>query len=75
MRFVDAREAAAAKAKADGKAALAARIKQFQFRDVRPKAASELDDIKQASKLLGHTEEEITKKVYRRVGEKVNPTR
>ncbi|KAF3999415.1 tyrosine-type recombinase/integrase [Glaciimonas immobilis] len=54
---------------------LAIRIKQFQFRDIRPKAALEIADIGAASRLLGHTEQEITKKVYRRVGENVKPTR
>jgi len=75
VRFEDARAAAVEKALKDGKKELAARIRLFQFGDVRPKAASEIEDIKQASKLLGHSEEEIAKKVYRRVGEKVNPTR
>ncbi len=28
-----------------------------------------------ASRLLGHSTEEMTKKVYRRVGEMVNPTK
>lgn len=59
----------------DGHAYLVDRIKQFQFRDIRPKAASEIADIAAASRLLGHTEQEITKKVYRRVGENVKPTR
>lgn len=54
------------------RASLIDRIKQFQFRDIRPKAASEIADITSASRLLGHTEQEITKKVYRRVGEKVS---
>lgn len=53
---------------------LADRIKAFQFRDIRPKAASEMD-LNHASKLLGHTEQEITEKVYRRVGEVVKPTK
>jgi integrase len=53
---------------------LADRIKAFQFRDIRPKAASEID-LTHASKLLGHTEQEITEKVYRRVGEVVKPTK
>jgi integrase len=57
------------------KADLAARVRQFQFRDIRPKAASEMGDVLAASKLLGHTEQEITKKVYIRVGENVKPTR
>lgn len=69
-RFVDARNAAAKKAPE----ALAAKIRDFQFKDIRAKAASEID-IDHARKLLGHTEEEITEQVYRRIGEVVNPTR
>jgi hypothetical protein len=34
-----------------------------------------MGDVLAASKLLGHTEQEITKKVYIRVGETVKPTR
>lgn len=55
--------------------ALAARIRLFQFRDIRPKAASDIPDIALASRLLGHTEQEITRKVYRRIGETVKPTK
>ena len=73
-RFDDARAAAAKAAAAAGDDALAARIRAFQFRDIRPKAASEMD-LEHASKLLGHTEHEITEKVYRRVGETVKPTK
>ena len=51
-----------------------AKLRAFQFRDIRPKAASEMD-LEHASKLLGHTEHEITEKVYRRVGETVKPTK
>lgn len=58
-----------------GKVGDGARVRQFQFRDIRPKAASEIGDVMAASKLLGHTEQEITKKVYIRVGETVKPTR
>jgi integrase len=54
---------------------LTKRIKQFQFRDIRAKSASEISDMKAASELLGHTEEEITGRVYRRVGQAVAPTR
>lgn len=74
-RWDEARSGAAKAAEADGDATLAERIRQFQFRDIRPKAASEIDSIADASRLLGHSKEEITKKVYRRVGEVVNPTR
>ena len=70
-RFSSARDKASAEAKTPE---LAARIRAFQFRDIRPKTASELP-LEHASKLLGHTEHEITEKVYRRVGEVVNPTR
>ncbi len=54
---------------------MAIRIRQFQFRDIRPKAATEIEDISHASKLLGHTKEEITRRVYRRIGEAVDPTK
>ena len=69
VRFDQARDTAV-KAHPD----LAEKIKGFQFRDIRPKAASEMD-LDHASKLLGHTEQEITEKVYRRVGETVKPTK
>lgn len=54
--------------------ALAERIRRFQFRDIRPKAASELP-VEHASRLLGHSEKEITERVYRRLGEVVKPTK
>jgi len=78
LRWDAARSAAVVKAEKEGTKdalELAQRIRQFQFRDIRPKAASEIKDLGEASKLLGHTEEEITKTVYRRVGEIVKPTR
>lgn len=78
VRFDNARVAAAeaaAKVGTPESLALAVRIRQFQFRDIRPKAASEIGDLGLASKLLGHTQQEITKKVYRRVGETVKPTK
>lgn len=73
-RFDDARADAAKAATEAGDDTLAERIRAFQFRDIRPKAASEMD-LEHASKLLGHTEHEITEKVYRRVGETVKPTK
>ncbi|KRB85096.1 hypothetical protein ASE26_29560 [Duganella sp. Root198D2] len=75
LRFDTARNAAADRAVEMGKKALAARIKKFQFRDIRAKSASEIADIKAASELLGHTEGDITDRVYRRVGQAVKPTR
>lgn len=74
-RFEKARAIAAADAKENAAPELANRIKAFQFRDIRPKAASEIESLDDASKLLGHTNTNITKRVYRRVGEKVKPTR
>ena len=62
-------------AEKDRNVVLALRIRKFQFRDIRPKAASEIASPEDASKLLGHTNEQITQKVYWRVGEVVKPTR
>lgn len=75
IRFDEAREAAARTALENLDETLAAAVRQFQFRDIRPKAASEIDDLGRASKLLGHTDKRITETVYRRVGEVVDPTR
>lgn len=47
---------------------LPAKISGFQFRDIRPKAASEIVDIGHASLLLGHSNQQITKRVYRSLG-------
>lgn len=74
-RWDEARAKAAIEADQRGDTALAIRIRQFQFRDIRPKAATEIEDISHASKLLGHTKEEITRRVYRRIGEAVDPTK
>lgn len=75
LRFDDARKLAAAEAIKDLDQVLSAGIKAFQFRDIRPKAASEIADLGNASKLLGHTDKRITQTVYRRVGEVVAPTK
>jgi integrase len=71
-RFELAR-AAAAQAQTDP--AIAVRIRKFQFRDIRAKAASDIDDLQAASHLLGHAGQAITVSTYRRAGQKVNPTR
>ena len=76
VRFDAARKAAAEAAEKEATPeSLAARIRKFQFRDIRPRAASDIGDLSAASKLLGHTEQQITRKVYRRVGETVKPTK
>ena len=74
-RFEAARALAAEQSRAAGNTILAERIEEFQFRDSRPKAASEIELLSDASALLGHSDQQITKTVYRRVGQKVKPTR
>lgn len=74
-RYEAARKAAAAKAEEAGHQELGARIEAFWFRDIRPKAATEITDLREASDLLGHTNTAITKRVYRRKGEVAKPTK
>ncbi|OLS60585.1 phage integrase [Pseudomonas putida] len=74
-RWADAREAARVKAMAEKKVDLAKQIAQFQFRDIRPKAASEINDLGDASTLLGHSKAEMTERVYRRVGAIAKPSK
>lgn len=73
-RFNDARSRAAQAASSAGDDILAEKILCFQFRDIRPKAASEIS-LDHASKLLGHTDKQITQSVYRRAGETTLPTK
>lgn len=73
-RFEKARKQAALYALSEGMAELALKIKDFQFRDARPKAASEID-LDAASKLLGHSDKSLTERVYRRIGDTVNPVK
>ena len=75
LRFEEARKLAAEQAIEDQDSLLAQSVRNFQFRDIRPKAASEIEDLTHASKLLGHSDKRITEMVYRRVGEVVSPTR
>lgn len=74
-RWDEARERAQAVAVELGDHALAQKVVQFQFRDIRPKAASEIKDIDDASLLLGHTKGDITERVYRRVGAIAKPSK
>lgn len=75
LRWDRAREKARQKAIDHGDPMLAAKIAGFQFRDIRPKAASEIIDIGDASLLLGHSKQEITKRVYRRIGATAKPSK
>ncbi|UYZ83173.1 tyrosine-type recombinase/integrase [Entomomonas sp. E2T0] len=72
-RFENARIDAMNEALSNKDQDLADRIKQFQFRDTRSKAASDMNDISAASKLLGHSKEKITRDVYIRIGQEVDP--
>jgi len=48
----------------------------WQFRDLRPKAATDLDDVRAAQELLGHRSETTTASIYRRLrGNKVQPVK
>ncbi|WP_095162664.1 tyrosine-type recombinase/integrase [Pseudomonas sp. Irchel 3F5] len=75
LRFDGARQAAIKHANEGHDYVLAEQIRRFQFRDIRPKAASEISDLAHASRLLGHTDKRITETVYRRIGEIVKPTK
>ncbi|WP_442952738.1 tyrosine-type recombinase/integrase [Pelomonas sp. BJYL3] len=48
----------------------------FQFRDIRAKAATETGDLAHSQKLLGHRNREMTEHYMRqRIGERVSPLR
>jgi len=72
-RFTKARSLALNEALEKNDTYLANKIQDFQFKDVRPKAASDINDLSAASMLLGHTKEQITKSVYVRIGQEVEP--
>ena len=72
QQMVKARDRAAEQAKDPN---LREKILAAQFRDIRPKAASDHANLADAADLLGHTQQEITKRVYRRIGKTVMPTK
>ena len=74
-RWDEARESARTNAMLEKDSVLADKIAAFQFRDIRPKAASEIKDISEASLLLGHTKGDITERVYRRIGAIAQPSK
>ncbi|MDR7110038.1 integrase [Pseudomonas frederiksbergensis] len=74
-RWDKAREKAKKEADEKGDVQLAEKIGSFQFRDIRPKAASEILDVGDASLLLGHTKGDITERVYRRIGAIAKPSK
>jgi len=49
---------------------------EFQFRDIRAKAATDTGDLAHSQKLLGHRNREMTEHYVRqRIGERVQPLR
>lgn len=51
----------------------AAGVKDAQFRDIRPKVATDMEDIERAKDTLGHSRISTTEKHYIRRGKLVNP--
>ena len=74
-RWDTAREEAAAKAAEAGEQELAVRIRQCQFRDIRPKADSKIRNLSDASLPLGHSPEASPMRVYRRAGAIAKPSK
>lgn len=72
-RFDKARKAAA---EAAPNAEAAERVRSIQFRDLRAKAASDMEALDKAQKLLGHTKRDMTERYVRtRRGDKVQPVK
>jgi integrase len=68
-QFDKARDAAESEAKE-----LGIPFQRFQFRDLRAKAATDIEDMKRAQQLLGHTTERMTAEYIRdRIGDIVQP--
>lgn len=58
------------------KAVEAARVEPFQFRDIRGKTATDLENLKHAQRLLGHGGRAMTETYIKaRSGQKVEPLR
>ena len=76
QRFTKAREAAIERARESGQTGLAASLAGFQFRDLRARAASDIDDLRSAQRLLGHHSATMTETYVRaRVGDRVKPVK
>jgi integrase len=76
QRFEKARRLAIEAALANEETALADSLRSFQFRDLRAKAASDLEDIRAAQGLLGHGLISTTQGYVRaRVGDRVKPVK
>lgn len=74
QRFEKSRAAAIEHARDSGNTALAASLASFQFRDLRAKAATDLEDLAAAQGLLGHAKRSTTEIYTRqRIGARVKP--
>jgi integrase len=75
MRYrFDKARTATAKDAADGNSAK--KIANIQFRDLRAKAASDVENLRRAQRLLGHTSQAMTEHyVRKRRGDKVMPVK
>lgn len=74
-RWDDARERAAKKAQKTGNAEFAESIRAMYLRDMRSRAADLAADVKEASKLLQHSSEALTRRHYRTKPEKLKAVR
>lgn len=76
QRFQKIRAAAIEHAQDCGQHALAASLASFQFRDLRAKGASDIEDLRHANTLLAHPSEQMTEHYRRkRVGALVRPVK
>jgi hypothetical protein len=74
-RWDEARDRAAMKAQKTGNAEFAQTIRAMYLRDMRSRAADLAIDIKEASKLLQHSSEALTRRHYRTKAEKLTAVR
>ena len=74
-RYVEARTAAAAKARKDDNEALAVAIEAMILRDCRKYAADKADSLEDASRLLQHSDQGTTRRHYRTRAETLKPVR
>lgn len=76
QRFDKARAAAIEHARDSGQKELAGALASFQFRDIRARTASDLDDLRAAQRLLGHGSASTTEGYVRaRVGDRARPVK
>jgi len=76
QRFDNARAAAIKAAREAGQHEFATSLAQFQFRDLRAKGPSDMDDLSAAQSILGHKSRSTTEIYIRaRIGDRVRPVK